>query len=201
MSSEFWTSLSGLLVSASGVYYAVLVFCRKAPSNSVSWAAWAVIGCAIFLTSETTFGINAITFAVVNPTMITAIGVWRQFEQTKMPSKRELIGGALGFSAIGAWLLANAYNAPSEWTLGLSIAADLIPGWLIMQGAWENPEGDKPFPWILFSFGFGIGAFGLKEFSLFTLAVPIYMVFIGTVIALPLILYRIHYRKPIREWL
>ncbi len=201
MGPEFWTFLSGLLVSISGLYYAILVFSHKAPGNPMSWAAWSIIGLAMFLTSDTPFGFNAMTFGVVNPTMITAIGVWRQFEQVKLPSKREIIGGVLGLVAISAWLLATKLQAPAEWTLGLSIAADCIPLWLIIRGAWENPADDKPFAWALFGFGFGIGGFGVTELSPFTLALPIYMFVAANIVALPLALYRIRNRMPAREWL
>jgi len=165
----------------------------------MSWAAWSIIGLAMFLTSDTTFGINAMTFGFVNPIMITAIGVWCQFEQVKLPSKREIIGGAIGLVAISAWLLATRLHAPAEWTLGLSIVADCIPLWLIIQGAWEKPADDKPFAWALF--GFGIGGFGVTELSPFTLALPIYMFVAANIIALPLALYRIRNRMPAREWL
>jgi hypothetical protein len=201
MSSEFWTYLSGLLVSISGTYYAVLVFLRKAPGNPASWLAWSIIGMAMFVTSDASVGFNAITFNVTNPTVITIIGLWRQFAQTKMPTRREMIGGTLGLVAIAAWLLTMKLQAPAGWTLGLSILADLVPLWLVIEGAWENPQDDKPFAWALFAFGFGLGAFGLTEFSLFTLALPVYM-FIGpNVVALPLVMYRIRHQTPLREWL
>lgn len=201
MGPEFWTSLSGLLVSASGIYYAVLVFLRKAPSNPVTWGAWSVIGTALFLTSGTVFGMNALTFGMINPIAITLIAVWRQFTQAEMPSRREIIGGAIGIVAITVWLIGKKYQMSTEWALAFSIAADFTPLLPIIQNAWKNPDADKPLPWALFAFGFGVGGFGLSELSVFTLAVPIYMFVGANTVALPLALHRIRHRMPIREWL
>ncbi len=201
MGPEFWTSLSGLLVSISGIYYAILVFSRKVPGNPVSWGAWGVIGIALFVTSETTFGLNAMTFGMVNPIVVAIIAGRRQYQKAEMPPRRDLIGGAIGLVAIAAWLMANQYHMPAKWTLGLSIAADCIPLWLIIQGAWEKPYDDKPFAWALFGFGFGVGGFGVAKLSVFTLALPVYMFIGANAVALPLALYRIRHRMPIREWL
>jgi hypothetical protein len=200
MDSEFWTALSGLLVSISGLYYAALVYLRKAPANPVSWAAWGVIGTAMFFTSGTTFGINAITFGMTNPIVITLVGSWRQYKEAKRPSRREVIGGSLGATAIIAWMLAEYHHAPSEWTLALAILGDCIPLWLIIQGAWKDPQDDKPFAWALFGFGFGLSAFGLTELSVFTLALPVYMVLGSGAVTLPLVMYRIRHRTPLRDW-
>lgn len=201
MSPEFWIQLSGLLVSISGGYYAILVFLRKAPGNPTSWGTWGLIGIAIFLTSGTTFGINAMTFGMVNPLIIAAIGAWRQFAQAQMPSKREMTGGLIGVIAIAVWLVAKELKAPTEWTLILSLVADCIPLLVIIRGAWEKPQDDKPFAWALFAFGFGIGSFGLSEFTPFTLALPIYMFVGSNIVIVPLVLYRIRHRIPIRQWL
>ncbi len=200
MDSNVWTWLSGLLVSISGIYYAVLVYRREAPCNPISWAAWGIVGVAIFLTSETTFGMNAITFGAINPFAVAAIGAWRQLERAETPTRREIVSGLLALIAIGAWIISRTGGYPSEWILGLSIAADMIPLWPILVGAWTRPQDDKPFAWLLFGVGFGISSFGLHEISVFTLAVPAYM-FVGSMtVALPLASYRWQRRAPIREW-
>lgn len=201
MGPEFWTSLSGLLVSASGIYYAALVFLRKAPSNPVTWGAWSVIGAALFVTSGATFGMNPMTFGVINPAVITFIAIWRQYRLAEKPSKQEIIGSAIGIMAIIAWLFAKRYQISAEWTLLFAMAADCVPALPILQNALEKPLTDRPFPWILYAFGYGILGFGLEELSMFTLALPIYMFVAANGIALPLVLYRIRHRMPIREWL
>jgi hypothetical protein len=195
-----WISLSGFLVSISGMYYIWQVYTRKAPGNPVSWAAWAVIGWALYLTSNVPFGVNAQTFGAVNPTAIALIAAWRQYSEAQTPSTREILGGVLGCLAIILWLLAEYQGAPTKWILGLSIAADCIPLWLIAEGAWENPRDDKPFAWLLFSFGYGISAFGLEKFSVFTLALPVYMFVGANIVAWPLVRYRMLHSIPIRQW-
>lgn len=200
MSTINWISLSGLLVSLSGMYYLVLVFTRKAPGNPVSWASWAVIGWAILLTSGVPFGCNAQTFGALNPTAIAMVALWRQFYEAKALERREVVGGSLGLLAIGLWLFADHVGASKEWILGLSIAADCLPLWLIAEGAWRSPEDDKPFAWELFAFGYGIQAFGLEELNTFTLALPVYM-FVGAhVVSIPLIAHRVRNRIPITQW-
>ncbi len=200
MSTINWISLSGLLVSLSGVYYLVLVFTRRAPGNPVSWASWAVIGWAILLTSGAPFGCNAQTFGAVNPTAIAIVALWRQFYEAKALERREVIGGSLGLFAIGLWLFADHVGAPKEWILGLSIAADCLPLWLIAEGVWRNPKDDKPFAWLLFMLGYSISVLGLPEYTWFTLALPLYMVIGSGFVAWPLVMYRARAKAPIRQW-
>ena len=200
MGSINWISLSGFLVSMSGLYYIVQVYTRRAPGNPVSWAAWAVIGWALYLTSDAPFGVNAQTFGAVNPSAIAVIAAYRQYSEAQVPSAREIVGGVLGALAIVLWLLAEYHGASTKWILGLSILADCIPLWLIAEGAWENPKDDKPFAWLLFSFGYGISAFGLEEFTPFTLALPVYMFFGANIVAWPLVQYRRRNSIPIWQW-
>lgn len=200
MSAAFWLGLSGLLVSVSGLYYAILVYTRKAPSNPVSWAAWSIIGIAMFLTSNSEFGFNAITFGMINPIVITAIAVWRQLQTAEPLTRREMASAIIGFGAIIAWLFAQIHKAPSEWILGLSILADCIPLWAILRGAWEKPADDKPFPWVIFAIGFGLSAFGQSELSVYTLALPVYMFVGASAVAFPLVVYRIQKRTPLHQW-
>lgn len=200
MDAAFFTALSGLMVSVSGVYYAVLVWNRKAPGNPLTWVVWAVIGVALFITSNTTFGLNAMTFGMVNPIAISAIAIYREFAEAKIPTKREIVSGLIGLAAIVAWWFVRADKSLSEWTLLLAITADCVPLWPVVRGAWDDPTGDKPLPWALAGFGFGVGGFGLTELSVYTLALPVYMFFGANAVTLPLALHRLRTRAPLREW-
>lgn len=200
MGQEFWTSLSGFFVSISGIYYAFLVFNRKAPSNPMSWGVWGVIGISFFITSKTTLGINAMTFNMINPLVVAAIGAFRQFKEMKWPSRSEIIGGTIGLAAIAGGIIMRESNATAEWLLALAIVADCVPAIPIIRNSWKNPSEDKPLPWMIFGFGFGIGIFGLNEFSLFNLAVPVYMFFGANSIAYPLARHRMRNSMPITQW-
>lgn len=201
MSHEAWLMLSGFLVSATGLYYAVLVGMKLSPCNPVTWGAWSIIGVAIFITSKSVFGFNAITFGMLNPIVVTLVGAIRQYQAAERPSKTEWAGGIVGVVAIATYWVCTLLGMKNDWTLALSIIADVIPSIPIIINSWEHPDKDVPTPWMIFGFGYGISAFGQAEWNSFTLALPIYMFLGANILALPLARYRFQKRTPWLRWI
>jgi hypothetical protein len=197
---EFLILLSTLLVSGSGLYFVGLVWTRKIPTNAVSWGVWSIIGVSLFVTSGASFGFNSVTFITINPFLVTIAGTIRQWEKKELPTKAQTFGGVLGLLSMLGWFLANEYGAPAEWTLMFSILADCIPLVPIINDSWQKPQDDRPVAWVVFALGFACMFLGLTEYTLYTMALPLYMIVGPSLVAVPLVRYRLQTQAPLREW-
>lgn len=195
--------ISGILVFASIIPYGIRTYQGKIKPNMTSWTIWSVVGFALLLTYKSSgAGANVwpAVFGCLNPTIITlfALRHRNKWEKATWIDKSCLI---LGIMAIIAWCFVHNNKTMATYTLYVSIAADACASIPTIYLVWRKPEVDRPFAWILFAVGYGLGALAITEHTLANYILPMYMM-IGTLfISIPLVLYRVKQKTPLREWL
>ncbi len=202
MNIELIGKISGLLVLLSAIPYAVRVYQKKITPNIASWIIWSILGCAIYANYEasgaTEDSLNAPFFGMFNPLVITAIALFRG--QVKRLKWYDYLCLILGVGAIVIWYFFGENKEIATYALYLSIVGDVCGGIVTFIGVLKEPQDDRPLMWVLYAIGYGLAIFAIKEDTLPSLILPIYMVVTSTLISTPLIRYRIKKEIPFKEW-
>ena len=117
--------ISGLLVMASIIPYAIRTYQKKIHPNLVSWSIWAVLGLALLLTyrsSGATTNVWPAVFGFTNPLLITILTFWRG--EKKKPNELEIVCLVVGVLAIVLWWFVRDSKYLSQYALYVAIAAD-----------------------------------------------------------------------------
>ena len=195
--------LSGGLVVASIVPYAIRVYQGKIRPVPTTWSLWSFIGLALLLTYRSVgAGANIwpAVFGFTNPTLITIIAASRH-EQWKKPKLHEWICLALGMVTLVLWWFVREDQRLSQWALLLALVADLC-AWIPTAIFFKNdPEGDRPFAWFLFGVGYFLAIFAVPERTFANYILPLYMVVGALTATLLLVIPRIQRGIPLREWM
>ena len=65
----------------------------------------------------------------------------------------------------------------------------------------KNPKKDKPLPWMLFAFGYGISIFAITNHTFSNYSLPVFMLVVPALVWWPLLKYRIKNNIPIKYWI
>lgn len=203
MSAETIGMISGLLVVASIIPYSIRTWQRKIQPNLTSWSLWSLIGLALLLTyknSGAEANVWPAVFGFTNPLLITALVLWRYGGWTK-PDTVEKICLVTGILSIGMWLWVRESKELSQYALYTAIIADGFAAIPTIVFVWKTPTGDRPLAWLLFAFGYGFAMFAITDHTFANYALPLWMFFGASFVALPLVLYRWRQRTPLSEWI
>ncbi|MCX6763224.1 MAG: hypothetical protein NTZ97_00605 [Candidatus Moranbacteria bacterium] len=195
--------ISGLLVIASIVPYLFRIWQKKITPNITSWSLWTLIGFALLLTYKSSgakANIWPAVFGFINPLLVTIVAIIRQGELLKM-DKTEKYCLAIGLISLFMWYYLRENKNLVQYALYAAILADLCAAIPTIKLVWKKPWDDRPFMWSCYSLGYGLGMFAITEYTFANYSLPAYM-FLGALsVALPLILYRIKNKIPLREWI
>lgn len=203
MKAEFWTYSSAFIVGISGFYYATRAWQGQIFPNPVSWGVWAVVGVALFLAADSSKA-EAVYWSTLvgawNPTMIAGVILWRS--RSKMYGLQKHEKQCLALATVGYLLWFSVHDLPevAPWSMYFMIAVDLFALWPTWKQLRSDPMSDKPFPWVIFGWGFGLSGFAIEVNTLANWALPVYMFVGANLVALPMIVARIRQKIPLVQW-
>lgn len=203
MDKELIGMLSGGIVFASALPYAIQTFRRKVKPNITTWSLWALIGLALLLTYDSSgAGANVwpAVLGFVNPCIIAGLAIWRRSDREPL-TRLEWGCVVFGVASLSLWLVVRDSEKWAQYALYLAIAADICAAIPTIKFVWKSPEEDRPAMWVLFAIGYGLGAFAISEHTFANWILPTYMFLGAFFVALPLILHRIKMRTPITQWI
>ncbi|MCA9487718.1 MAG: hypothetical protein KC516_02035 [Nanoarchaeota archaeon] len=109
--------------------------------------------------------------------------------------------GTLSIGALISWLVFLEDPERSKWVLVLSLVANffgLIPA---IRNAWIKPHTDRPYLWFVFGLGYGLMLLVIPNWNLEYSLLPSYM-FLGCIpVWLPLVIYRLNKKIPLKKWI
>lgn len=194
--------ISGFLVIASVIPYAIRTHQGKIQPNLTSWSLWTLLGLALLVTywsSGAGANIWPAIFGFTNPLLVTII-VLRKRGGWQKPNRLEVACLAFGILSLGLLLMIHEHKDLAQWALYLAILADFFAAIPTIVFCWKEPHHDRPFAWALYAFGYGLAIFAIPEHTFANYVLPLYMFTACLVIMFPLARYRWKNKKPLSEW-
>lgn len=203
MSQETIGLISGIVVAVSIIPYAIRTYQGKIHPNPTSWTLWTIIALVLLLTYKSS-GAEAnvwpAVFGFVNVLLITILLIknkerwkkWETFEKACL---------VFGLVSLIMWFYMRDNEGLAQYALYIAILADACAAIPTLAFVWRFPEKDRPFAWGLFALGYGLSIFAIPEHTIANYALPLWMFFLGSFIALPLILHRVRHRIPLKDWI
>ncbi|MBI4094709.1 MAG: hypothetical protein HY435_00760 [Candidatus Liptonbacteria bacterium] len=203
MEKEFFGLLSGGIVIASIIPYAIRTYQRKIMPNPTSWMLWTLINFAILLTYRSSGALANVwpaVFGVTNPLLIAIFLVknratWKKFERFEYACL------AVGIVSLAMWWCMHESRTMVQYALYMAILADACAATPTVAFTWRFPEKERPFAWGLFALGYGVGMFAVSEHTVANYALPAYMFLGASFITVPLVRHRLKNRAPLKEWI
>ena len=196
--------ISGLLTIASVIPYSIRTYQRKIHPNLTSWALWTAIGLALLLTYKSSgakANIWPAIFGFTNPLLVLIIMIRQKIGQWEKLSKTEIACIVLGISSLILWLIVRENRVLSSYALYLAIFADACAAIPTIVYVWKSPQGERPFAWSLYAFGYGLAIFAITEQTFANYILPVYMFTGGMLITIPLVRYRLRKLDPLSEYI
>lgn len=203
MSRESIGLISGIIVGISIIPYAIRTYQGKIHPNPTSWALWTMIGLTLLLTYKSSgaeASIWPVVIGFVNTLIITILLI-KNRETWKKWENFEKACFVFGLISLGMWFYMHDSKNLVQYALYIAILADGCAGIPTFAFVWKFPEKDRPFAWGLFALGYGLSIFAISEHTVANYALPLWMFFAASFITMPLILYRIRHRTPLKDWI
>lgn len=197
--------ISAAIVFLSYIPYGIRVWQRVIKINLTTWFLWSVIGFTIFITYYSS-GVHknlwSVFFLFLNPVIIFILGLVRKVEREYSSSAFEQAAKFFFSISLVLWILVRQHKEYAQYSLYLSLIADLCAAIPTIIDARKFPEDERPFMWITFVFGYGLSFWTLPDYSLPSIILPIYLCSMGALVALPLIRHRIILKQnKISDWI
>jgi len=200
MEKETIALFAQILIASTIIPYVISIFRQTVKPNRVSWFIWSVVGFAFWLvtpddadeiTKTLTF------FFMFNPTVIFVLTLFKG--ENSSVDALEKFSLAIGVLAIVVWY----FTKESAGVLPISIAilADLCALLPTIRFVYSAPQDERPFAWILYFVGFSVALFGIENYTLVNLILPVYMIGGSFSVVYPLVAYRLRKRVALREWI
>jgi len=193
--------LSAIIVFLSYPVYVYRIWQRKIIPNIASWSIFVIISVAIFLSYASSGAKeNALTTygPMIGCGIIFLVSLLRSKEKTI--NKLDILCIFFGCTSILTWYFTKDAKQTAQFALYLALLADfigIIPSIIFLN---KHPEKDRPAMWIIFSLGYFLTIFAIKDHTVSNWVLPIFMVIIPSFCWIPLIRYRIKNKIPIKEW-
>jgi hypothetical protein len=194
--------LAGVLITVSVIPYALRTYQRKITPNLVSWSIWALLGLAILLTyksSGATSNVWPAVFGFTNPLLISVLLIWKG--KREKPDAIETACVIVGVLSIAIWWFVKDSRYLSQYALYVALLADACAAIPTIKFVWTSPDKDRPFAWVVYSIGYGLGMLAIEEHTFANYVLPVYMCLGSASVAVPLVAYRIRHRLPVSEWI
>ncbi len=203
MEKELIGLISGGLVVASVIPYAIRVYQAKIKPNITTWFLWTILGLALLLTYRSSGAESNVwpaVFGFTNPLLITLLAIKSKRKWEKL-NRVEIVCLIAGLVAIAMWFWLNHSKNLVQYALYVAILADACAAIPTIVFVWHCPEDDRPFAWGLFGIGYGLAVFAISEHTFANYILPLYMFAGASTIATILAAYRVKSKLPLREWL
>ena len=194
-----WGWLSAILIFISGLPYMWNIYKRKIKRPVTStWCLWLGIGILFFVTSREA-GANwnttlfPILMGIINPAIIVCLSLrYGEYKWTKIDTACV----AVCMTTVIIW---KTTESPVLGILGGAIA-DMVAASPQVIKSWKDPKDEPLFPWAMFSFASALNILAVKEWEISYWLFPVYMTGMGTLITLPLLLYRLKSKEAREAW-
>jgi len=201
MIEPYYLGLAAQFILAVSILpYTISIFRGTVKPNRISWFIWSVIGFAFWLiTPESADEVTKMLTIIfwINPTMIFILTLFKG-EYFK-PDKLEKFSLIIGIFAISVWLVFK--DSSGVLPTVIAITADFCALLPTLRFVMRAPDEEAPLAWICFFMGSFIALFGIENYTLESLLLPVYMTIGAFLVVFPLIRYRIRMRIPIRHWI
>lgn len=126
--------------------------------------------------------------------LITIISFWNKEDAISFSSFEKKY-----ISFVSIAIILSTISQNSRISLLAFATGDIIATLPYIFSAWKSPENDRPYMWTLNSFGYLCIMQG-HDFDFTNLCIPVYTVACCSLIAIPLIAFRLKNHIPLREW-
>jgi len=192
--------LAQFILAVSILPYTISIYRGTVKPNRISWFIWSVIGFAFWIiTPESADKVTRMLTLIfmINPTIIFILTLFKG--EYIEPDRLELFSLIVGLSAIIIWYF---YRQNSGiFPISMAIFADFCALLPTLRFVLSAPDEEKPLAWIFFFLGSLIAIFGIEQYTLESLLLPVYMTMGAFFVVFPLIRYRIRMRIPLRNWI
>ncbi len=192
--------LAQFILAVSILPYTISIFRGTVKPNRISWFIWSIIGFAFWLitpvTADEVTKMLTVIF-MVNPTIIFILTLFKG--ENLRPDRLEIFSLLVGLSAILVWYLFR--NNSGLFPISMAIAADFFALLPTLRFVFIAPDEEAPLAWICFFLGSFIAVFGIEQYTLESLMLPVYMTLGAFSVVFPLIRYRIRMKIPVRDWI
>ncbi len=192
--------LAQFILAVSILPYTISIFRGTVKPNRISWFIWSIIGFAFWLitpaTADEVTKMLTVIF-MINPTIIFILTLFKG--ENLKPDRLEVFSLLVGLSAILVWYMFK--SSSGLFPISMAIAADFFALLPTLRFIFTAPDEEAPLAWIFFFLGSLIAVFGIEQYTLESLLLPIYMTLGAFSVVFPLIRYRIRMRIPVRNWI
>jgi hypothetical protein len=162
--------------------------------NFVTWLIWTINGFLVFL-SALSAGVNFIdTFIYlmsgISPGIVLISLIWLKQKKISF-SILDLVCLTIAFIGIIAW---KTTDNPI-YGLFFGIFADGVGAIPTVIKSWKDPASEYLWSYVVWFFNGILGLLILKEYSISSIAFPIYLILIYGIISWPIALYKKNYPK------
>lgn len=202
--TELIGKISGLVVLLSAIPYCIRVYQGKIKPNPVSWFVWSLMGLALLLAYRSSGAEDSVwpaVFGFTNPLLVLLISILKYPKNIKIPDATEWFCLVLGVISLILWYQFQDSEYLSQYALYIALFADMMALIPTFRYLLVKPKDDRPLMWLVYAFGYGISILAIQDHTFANYALPVYMSIGGTIIAIPLIIYRLKNKISIKEWL
>jgi len=199
---ETFALLSALVVLLSYPVYGWRIYRREIETNIASWSMFVLISVTFLLTYSAS-GAEENLIVTYGPVLGTTCILLVSLFRTKNLSltKTDWVCVGITISSLVAWYFTKESKELAQYALYLALLADgvaIIPTIVFLR---KNPKKDRPLMWMIFSFGYFLAIFSIKDHTFANYSLPVFMVVLPAFVWWPLLKYRIANKIPLKRWI
>lgn len=196
----YYGLVAQFILAISIIPYTISIFRGTVKPNRISWFIWSIIGFAFWIitpsTADKVTKMLTLIF-MINPTIIFILTLFKGKNQ-KLDAI-EIFSLAMGLISILIWYFFR--ESSGIFPISMAIFADFCALLPTLRFVYNTPNEEAPLAWIFFFLGSLTALFGIEQYTLESLLLPIYMTLGAFSVVLPLVFYRVRMRIPIQQWL
>ena len=193
-----------VLMIGSSVPYAIRTYQNKANPNTTSYLLWCLMNIVFALTyvssQEDIHNILGVTAGIFNCFIIIIVSGLRNPKKYK-PDFWEWACIILCVAILILWIFMRDNIMLMKYSLYATITADVFASIPQLRNSWNEPEKDRPLPWIMVTTSYGIGLLLTRTNTFTGYMLPAYMFISCFAITLPLVVYNIKNKSKFFLWI
>jgi len=201
--AEIIGKISGLMVLLGAIPYAWRVWQGKITPNIVTWLLFSLVELSMVLNYKNIGAEDNLwpaILAFVDSLFITIILLAKYRKKIKLKLFDYFCFFA-GFISLILWWYWLGNPIYAQYSLYAAMLADVFAGIATLNSDKNKPDEDRPYMWLMFAFAFGLDMFAIKDHNIANYSLPIYMSLGAIVVAIPLIIYRLKLKIPLKYWI